>query len=106
MNFQKMMQQAKVMQEKMAAMQDKLGQIEVRGSAGGGLVSVTTTCKGEVKALSIDPSAINPADKEILEDLLKAALNDAKAKADQTLADETQKMMSDMGLPAGMGLPF
>ncbi|NCO03979.1 MAG: YbaB/EbfC family nucleoid-associated protein [Alphaproteobacteria bacterium] len=106
MNIQKMMQQAKEMQTKMAQMQDKLGDIIVEGSAGGGLVKVSMSCKGDVKSIYIDPSILNPEEKEIAEDLIKAALNDAKSKADQTMADETQKMMSDMGLPAGMQLPF
>lgn len=106
MNIQKMMQQAKEMQTKMAQMQDKLGDIIVEGSAGGGLVKVSMSCKGDVKSIHIDPSILNPEEKEIAEDLIKAALNDAKSKADQTMADETQKMMNDMGLPAGMQLPF
>ncbi len=106
MNIQKMMQQAKDMQDKMAVMQDKLGDIIVEGSAGGGLVKVSMTCKGEPKSVNIDPSLMNPDETEILEDLVKAAFSDAKAKADTTMADETQKMMGDLGLPAGMQLPF
>jgi DNA-binding YbaB/EbfC family protein len=106
MNIQKMMAQAKDMQDKMATMQDKLGDIIVEGSSGGGLVKVSLTCKGEPKAVTIDPSLMNPAETEILEDLVKAAFSDAKAKADATMADETQKMMGDLGLPAGMQLPF
>ena len=106
MNIQKMMQQAKDMQDKMAQMQDKLGEIVVEGSAGGGLVKVSMTCKGEPKSVNIDPSLMNPDEVEIVEDLVKAAFSDAKAKADQTMADETQKMMGDLGLPAGVQLPF
>ena len=106
MNIQKMMQQAKEMQDKMAVMQDKLGDIIVEGSAGGGLVKVSMTCKGEPKSVNIDPSLMNPDEVEIVEDLVKAAFGDAKAKADATMADETQKMMGDLGLPAGMQLPF
>ena len=108
MNIQEMMKQAKAMQDKMAEMQEKLGEVEVEGTAGGGLVKVTMTCKGETRQISIDDSMINPSEKEVLEDLTKAALNDAKSKADQRLAEETQKMMSDMGLPAGAAgaLPF
>jgi len=106
MNIQKMMQQAKDMQEKMAEMQEKLGDIIVEGTAGGGMVTVSMTCKGDVKAVNIDPSILKAEEKEICEDLVKAALNDAKSKADQTMADETQKMMGDMGLPAGMQMPF
>jgi len=108
MDIQKMMQQAKVMQDKMQAMQEKLGEVEVEGTAGAGMVNVTATCKGEIRAIKIDESMLQPSEKEILEDLIKAALNDAKAKADITLAEETKKMMEEMGLPAGAagGLPF
>lgn len=106
MNIAKMMQQAKQMQDKMQEMQEKLGAEEVQGEAGGGLVKATTTCKGEVRALDIDPSILVASEKEIVEDLIKAALNDAKAKADQKMADETQSMMGEMGLPAGTQLPF
>ncbi len=106
MNIQKMMQQAKQMQDKMAEMQDKLGDIEVEGQSGGGLVKVVMTCKSEVRKIDIDPSILVASEKEVTEDLIKAALNDAKSKADDKLADETQKMMGDLGLPAGMQLPF
>jgi DNA-binding YbaB/EbfC family protein len=106
MNIQKMMQQAKVMQDKMQVMQEKLGEMTVDGAAGGSAVKVTITCKGECRSITLDPSVVNASEKDVLEDLIKAALNDAKAKADAKLADETQKMMSDMGLPAGMQLPF
>ncbi len=106
MNIQKMMQQAKVMQDKMQVMQEKLGGMTVEGTSGGGMVKITMTCKGECRALVIDPSILKPEEKDITEDLIKAAINDAKAKADAKLADETQKMMSEMGLPAGVQLPF
>lgn len=106
MNIAKMMQQAKQMQDKMQEMQEKLGQVEVDGTSGGGLVKVTTTCKGEVRGIDIDASLMVADEKEVLEDLIKAALNDAKSKADQKMADETQSMMGEMGLPAGTQLPF
>jgi DNA-binding YbaB/EbfC family protein len=106
MNIMKMMQQAKEMQSKMAEMQEKLGEVDVQGSSGGGLVQVTASCKGEVKQITLDPSIIKAEEKEVLEDLIKAALNDTKAKADEKLAEETQKMMGEMGLPADMQLPF
>lgn len=106
MNIQEMMKQAKAMQDKMQEMQEKLGGVEVEGSAGGDLVKVTITCKGETRGISIDDSMMDLNEKEVLEDLLKAALNDAKSKADQKLAEETQKMMSDLGLPAGAQLPL
>ena len=101
-----MMKQAKMMQDKMQAMQEKLGDQEVEGTAGGGLVKAVTNCKGETKSISIDDSMMDLNEKEVLEDLIKAALNDAKSKADQKLADETKKMMEELGLPAGMQLPL
>ncbi|HPF78113.1 MAG TPA: YbaB/EbfC family nucleoid-associated protein [Alphaproteobacteria bacterium] len=106
MNIQEMMKQAKMMQDKMQAMQEKLGDQEVEGTAGGGLVKAVTNCKGETKGISIDDSMMDLNEKEVLEDLIKAALNDAKSKADQKLADETKKMMEELGLPAGMQLPL
>jgi DNA-binding YbaB/EbfC family protein len=108
MDIQKMMAQAKKMQDKMQEMQAKLGEVEVEGNSGGGLVKVKATCKGEMRQISIDDSLMDVSEKEVLEDLIKAALNDAKSKADQKLADETGKMMNDLGLPASAasGLPF
>ncbi len=106
MNIQQMMQQAKAMQDKMQEMQDKLGDMEVEGSSGGGMVKVVTTCKGVCKKIDIDPSLLKEGEKEVVEDLIKAALNDAKNKADSKLAEETQKMMQELGLPAGVQLPF
>ena len=109
MNIMKMMQQAKAMQEKMQVMQEKMGGVIVDGAAGGGLVKVTMTCKGQCDSITLDPSVVNAQEKDVLEDLLKAAINDAKSKADARMAEETQKMMSDLGLPPGAlggGLPF
>ncbi len=108
-NMQQMMQKAQSMQKKMAELQERVGEMEVSGQSGGGLVSVTMTCKGQMKALTIDPSIISVDDKEMMEDLIKAACNDARSKADQKMADETQKAMADMGLPPGLmggGMPF
>lgn len=109
-NMQQMMQKAQAVQKKMAALQAELNEVEVDGSSGAGLVRVTMTCKGNMKSLMIDPSLVNPSEKEVLEDLIKAACNDARSKADQKLADETQKAMADMGLPPGLlgggGMPF
>ena len=106
MNIQQMMKQAQQMQVKMQEMQERLGDTEVSGSAGGGLVNVTMTCKGEVRKMSINPSVINPDDKEMLEDLIIVAMNAARQVADETLASETQKMMADLGMPANVKLPF
>lgn len=108
MNIAKMMQQAKAMQDKMQTMTAELEKVSVEGASGGGLVKVTMTCSGQCQSITIDPSLMVASEKEVLEDLLKAALNDAKAKGDSKKAAETQKMMSDLGLPAGMAgkLPF
>lgn len=106
MNIQQMMKQAQVMQQRMEEMQDRLGEMEVSGASGGGAVSITMTCKGQVRRISISPEVINPDDRETLEDLVMAAVNMAKKQADDTLAEETRKMMADMGMPAGMKLPF
>ena len=106
MNIMQIMQQAKNMQGKMAEMQDKMADVHVTGAAGGGAVTVTMTCKGRVDSVKIQPSVIDPADAGMLEDLVKAAMNDARRKADETMADETRKMMAGMGLPADFKLPF
>lgn len=113
MNIAKMMQQAKAMQEKMQAMQSKLENVSVEGQSGGGLVRAVMTCKGTCVSVSIDETLLKAEEKEIVEDLLKAAINDAKGKADSKLAEETQKMMAELGLPPGAlgamgggGLPF
>ncbi len=106
MNIQKMMQQAQMMQQKMQELQEQLAEVEVTGVSGGGMVSLVMTCKGDVRKVSIDPSLVNPGDIETLEDLVAAAVNNARLKADETIASETQRMMSDMGLPGNMGLPL
>lgn len=108
MNIQEMMKQAKIMQDKMAEMQERLGDVEVQGTAGGDMVKATITCKGEAKKIEISDSMMDLNEKEVLEDLVKAALNDAKMKADQKLAEETKKMMEELGIPAGAagGLPL
>lgn len=106
MNIAKMMQQAKAMQDKMETMQADLANVTVDGASGGGMVKITMTCKGQCQALVLDPSIVKADEKDILEDLIKAAINDAKGKADARMAEETQKMMADLGLPAGVKLPF
>ncbi len=105
-NLSDMMQKAQVMKQKMEEMQVKVLDMEVEGQAGAGMVKVVANGKGEIKKLDIDPSAIDPNDKELLEDLVIAAVNDAKSKGERMVAAETQKIMSDMGLPAGLDLPF
>ncbi|MEP3275502.1 MAG: YbaB/EbfC family nucleoid-associated protein [Stappiaceae bacterium] len=106
MDFMKMMKQAKQLQEKMGSLQEEISEIEVEGTAGGGLVTVKLSGKGTMSGLSIDPSLFKEDDAEILEDLIMAAHNDAKVKSEAALQEKTQEMMGGMGLPAGMKLPF
>ncbi len=101
-----MMKQAKELQEKMQALQEEVGALEVEGTSGGGLVSVVMTGKSEMKRLRIDPSLIKPEEAEILEDLIVAAVNDARAKAEAVLADKMREMTGGLQLPPGMSLPF
>ncbi len=106
MDFLKMMKQAKDLQAKMETMQAEVADMEVEGTAGAGLVAVRLTGKGEMKGLTIDPSLFKEEEIEILEDLILAAHNDAKAKADQAMQEKTQEMMGGLSLPPGMKLPF
>lgn len=106
MNIQKMMKQAQEMQKKMQEVQETVGQMEAEGRAGGGLVRVTMTCRGMVTSLNVDPSLVNASEVEVMEDLIAAAVNDARAKADAIMTEETQKAMQSMGLPPGLDLPF
>ncbi|RYG92654.1 YbaB/EbfC family nucleoid-associated protein [Loktanella sp. IMCC34160] len=102
----KMMKAAKEMQGKMAQMQDDLANVTVTGESGAGLVKATATAKGELTALDIDPSIFSADDKEMVEDLILAAIKDAQQKASDKAAEEMQKMAQDLGLPPGMNLPF
>lgn len=106
MNIGKMMKQVQDMQSKMTAMQDSLSDIEVTGQAGGGMVVATMDGKGELKKIKLDPKLADPAEIEMLEDLIVAACRDAKAKAEQHVAAETEKMMGGIKLPPGVKLPF
>src|ERR1700738_118701 len=103
-DFLGMMKQAAQLQSKMQAMQDDLSQIEVEGVSGGGLVSVRMTAKMEVKAVKIDPSLIKPDEREILEDLLVTAHNDARRKAEAAMQEKMQTLAGGLGLPPGLGL--
>ena len=98
-NLGNLMKQAQAMQQKMAEMQEKLGQIEVEGQSGAGMVRAVVNGKGEVKRIRIEPAAVDPAEIGMLEDLIVAACNDARAKADAMTAEETQKLMGGLGLP-------
>ncbi len=102
----KMMKQAQEMQGKMAEMQDEMQSILVTGESGAGLVKATATAKGELKSLDIDPSIFHGDEKEVVEDLILAAIKDAQEKASSRAAQEMQKMAADLGLPPGMNLPF
>ena len=102
----KMMKQAQEMQTKMAQMQVDLENIMVTGESGAGLVKATATAKGELKGLDIDPSIFNGDDKEVVEDLILAAIKDAQSKATERSKQEMGKMAEAMGLPPGMNLPF
>lgn len=106
MNIQQMMKQAQQMQVRMQEMQEKLGEMEVTGTSGGGMVTVLMTCKGEVRKVTINPEIIVPAERETLEDLVMAAMNMARERADTTLAEETRKMMAEFGMPGDVKLPF
>lgn len=105
-NLSQMMKQAQEMQQRMQEMQEELERQEVEGTAAGGMVKAVITGKGTMRSLDIDPSLIDPNDKEVLEDLIVAAVNDAKQKADAITAEETQKLMGGIQLPPGMKLPF
>jgi len=98
-------QAAETIQKQMSDVQVKLDALEVEGSSGGGLVKIRATAKGRILSVSIDDSLIVPEDKQMLEDLVTAAFNDARAKADQAADTEMQKAQSGMGLPPGLKLP-
>ncbi len=102
----KMMKAAGEMQTKMAQMQDDLEHIVVIGESGAGLVRARATAKGELTGLEIDPSIFVASEKEVVEDLILAAIKDAQSKAGQRAQAEMAKMTEGLGLPAGMKLPF
>ncbi len=105
-NLGNMMKQAQQMQAKMAEMQAKMAEMEVTGISGGGVIQTTLNGKFELKRLKIDPSVVDPAEVEVLEDLILAAFNDAKTKAETLVQDEMAKLTGGMNLPAGFKLPF
>lgn len=105
-NLGNMLKQAQELQGKMADMQAKLSDLELEGSAGGGMVAVTLNGKGEVRRVKIDPALVDPNEVEILEDLLVAAFNDAKAKVEAHVQQEMGKLTGGLNLPAGLKLPF
>jgi DNA-binding YbaB/EbfC family protein len=105
-NLGQMMKQIQGMQSQMAEMQANLERVEMSGQSGGGTVSVTLNGKGEMRALKIDPKLLDPAEVEVLEDLILAAAKDAKAKVDEHMASEMARVTGGLPLPPGMKLPF
>jgi len=101
-----LMGKAREMQAKFQAMQEEIASIEVSGQSAGGLVQVVLTGKFEMKSLKIDPSLFKEDEVEILEDLILAAHNDAKAKVEQTMQQKTQELTAGLPIPPGMKLPF
>ena len=101
-----MMKKAQEMQTKMAEMQDDLQNITVTGEAGAGLVKATASAKGYLKSLDIDPSTFNGYDKEVVEDLILAAIKDAQSKAAEKAQEEMGKLTEGLGLPKDIKLPF
>lgn len=100
-----LMKQAQQMQENMQKVQEELADVEVEGEAGAGMVKVVVTCRNEVRRLTIDPSLVGD-DREMLEDLVVAAMNDALRKAEKTSQEKMGGLASGMGLPPGFKMPF
>ena len=105
-NLAGLMKQASQMQAKMTEMQAKLEAMEIEGSAGAGMVRVTLSGKGDMKRVKIDPKLADPAEMEMLEDLVVAAHAEAKRRIEATMAEEMEKVTGGMQLPGGMKLPF
>lgn len=105
-NLDDILNMAKNVQDELTKAQANLDKIEVEGASGGGLVKVRATAKGRVVAVEIDPSLLQPSEKQMAEDLVAAAFNDARAKADQASSAEMSKMTSGLPLPPGFKLPF
>ena len=106
LDLDKIMEMAQNAQAELQKAQDNLEMIEVEGASGGGLVKIKATAKGRILGVSINDSLLVPAEKSMLEDLIAAALNDARAKADVAASAEMQKMSSGMALPPGFKMPF
>ncbi len=102
-DFTELMKQAQELQTKMAGLQEELETMEVEGTAGGGLVSVRLSAKGEMRGVKIDPSLIKPEESEILEDLIVAAHAEARRRAEQAMKDKMQELTGGMPLPPGLG---
>jgi DNA-binding YbaB/EbfC family protein len=105
-DFDSIMQMAQNAQAELQKAQDNLDKIEVEGVAGGGLVKIHATAKGRILSVDIDVGLLAPSEKTMVEDLVAAAINDAKVKADSAAAGEMEKMQSSLPLPPGFKLPF
>jgi len=104
-NIGQLMKQAQMMQENMRRMQEQLASVEVEGQSGAGMVKVVMTCKHDVKRVTIDPSLFAD-DRDMLEDLVAAAFNDAARRVEQTIAEKMSGFTAGLGLPPGFKLPF
>ena len=105
-DFDEILKMAQNAQAELQKAQENLDHVEVEGTSGGGMVTIRATAKGRILAVSIDESLLQPSEKTMLEDLIAAAINDARGKADQAAAAEMQKMSSTLPLPPGFKLPF
>lgn len=105
-DFDEILQMAANAQAELQKVQDNLEHVEVEGQAGGGLVKIRATAKGRILGVEIDESMLKAEEKETLEDLVTAAINDARANADQVAGEQMQQMTSGLALPPGMKLPF
>jgi nucleoid-associated protein EbfC len=105
-DFDEILKMAQNAQNELQKAQENLDHVEVEGTSGGGMITVRATAKGRILAVSIDESLLQPSEKTMLEDLVAAAINDAKGKADQAAAAEMQKMSNSLQLPPGFKLPF
>jgi DNA-binding YbaB/EbfC family protein len=106
MNLEELMKAAQNVQDQLSKAQDTLDSVEVNGVAGGGLVKVKATAKGRLIGVDIDESLLAPSEKQMLEDLIAAAFNDARSKADAVSQQEMGKMTAGLPLPPGFKLPF
>ena len=106
MDIMGIMKKAQEMQSKLAETQEELSRIEVEGQSGGGMVKVTLTGKGDMKAIKLDPALMKPDEAEMAEDLIIAAFADAKVKAERAAAAKMQEVTAGLPLPPGMKLPF
>lgn len=106
LDLEKIMEMAQNAQAELQKAQDNLDNVEVEGASGGGLVKIRASAKGRIIAVSIDESLLQPSEKSMVEDLVAAALNDARGKADQAAAAEMQKMSAGLPMPPGFKLPF